>query len=126
MSPAGPDASAVPAKVVKQVRKICLALPETNERADEWGHLFNIRRSTYCMLLAPPDPAGRTTPMIVFRPDPEERHALLAAGHPFFGTRGGGRVGMVLGDDTDWTEVRELLTESYRIVAPKKLAALLD
>jgi hypothetical protein len=32
----------------------------------------------------------------------------------------------LLGDDTDWAEVRELVTESYRILAPKKLGALLD
>jgi hypothetical protein len=29
-------------------------------------------------------------------------------------------------DDTDWAEIRELVTESYRILAPKKLTALLD
>jgi len=27
---------------------------------------------------------------------------------------------------TDWEEVRELVTESYRVLAPKKLCALLD
>jgi hypothetical protein len=34
---------------------------------------------------------------------------------------------MVLRDDgtTDWTEVRELLTESYCLLAPKKLIARL-
>lgn len=29
-------------------------------------------------------------------------------------------------DDTDWEEMRELVTESYRTLAPKKLSALLD
>ena len=29
-------------------------------------------------------------------------------------------------DDTDWEEIRELVTDSYRILAPKKLTALLD
>jgi hypothetical protein len=28
--------------------------------------------------------------------------------------------------DTDWEEIRELVTESYRILAPKKLTELLD
>jgi hypothetical protein len=32
---------------------------------------------------------------------------------------------VLLTDDTDWEEIRELMTESYRILAPKKLAALL-
>jgi len=33
-------------------------------------------------------------------------------------------VRMVIDDDTDWDEVAELLTESYRALAPKRLAAL--
>jgi hypothetical protein len=33
---------------------------------------------------------------------------------------------VLLTDDTDWEEIRELVTESYRILAPKKLTALLD
>lgn len=33
---------------------------------------------------------------------------------------------VVLTDDTDWAEIRELVTESYRVLAPKKLTALLD
>ena len=32
---------------------------------------------------------------------------------------------MVLTETTDWDELRELLTESYCILAPKKLVALL-
>ena len=32
----------------------------------------------------------------------------------------------VLTDDTDREEIRELMTESYRILAPRKLTALLD
>jgi hypothetical protein len=31
-----------------------------------------------------------------------------------------------LGDDTDWEEIGELVTESYRRLAPKKLTARLD
>jgi hypothetical protein len=33
---------------------------------------------------------------------------------------------MVLTDDTDWEEIRELVTESYCVMAPKKLAAQVD
>jgi hypothetical protein len=32
----------------------------------------------------------------------------------------------MLAAHTDWDEVAELLTDSYRITAPKKLVALLD
>jgi hypothetical protein len=33
---------------------------------------------------------------------------------------------VALTDDTDWEEIRELVIESYRMLAPKKLSALLD
>lgn len=33
---------------------------------------------------------------------------------------------MVVDDDTGWDEVAELLTESYCLLAPKRLAALVD
>ena len=36
------------------------------------------------------------------------------------------RIVVVLTGDTDWEEIRELVTESYRIPAPNKLTALLD
>ncbi len=32
----------------------------------------------------------------------------------------------MLDDDTDWDEVEELLTDSYRVMAPRTLAARLD
>jgi hypothetical protein len=65
--------------------------------------------------------------LLVLRADPDERDALLSMGHPFFAPRAGrGRVGVALGDDTDWEEIRELVLESYRVLAPKKLAAQLD
>ena len=79
------------------------------------------------LLVAVEDPAGKPVPLLVLRADPDEREALLSIGHPFFGSRAGGdRIVMVLSDDTDWEEIRELVTESYRTLAPKKLTALLN
>lgn len=47
-------------------------------------------------------------------------------GHPFFASRAGrDRIVVVLTADTDWEEIGELVTESYRILAPKKLTAAL-
>ena len=79
------------------------------------------------MLVAGQDPTGKPAPLLMLRADPDEREALLSKGHPFFASRAGrDRIGMPLTDDTDWEEIRELVTESYRILAPKKLTALLD
>jgi hypothetical protein len=79
------------------------------------------------LLVAVEDPAGKPVPLLVHRADPYERDALLSSGHPFFASRAGrDRIVVLLTDDTDWEEIRELVTESYRILAPKKLTALLD
>ena len=57
---------------------------------------------------------------------PAERDALLAAGDPFFAPRAGrGRIGVRLGAGTDWAEIAELVIDSYRVLAPKKLIARL-
>ncbi len=79
------------------------------------------------MLVAVEDPTGRPVPLLVLRADAHEREALLSIGHPFFASRAGrDRIGVLLTDDTDWEEIRELVTESYRVLAPKKLTARLD
>ncbi len=124
----------IPADIVERIRTICLALPEVTVRVDEslttarsTAHSFDIRRRSFCLLVAWVDPAGQPVPLLVLRADPGEREVLLAIGHPFFPSRAGrDRIGMVLTDDTDWAEIRELVIESYRILAPKKLVALLD
>ena len=72
-------------------------------------------------------PTGKPVPLLVLRADPDEREALLSIGHPFFAPRAGhDRIGVLLTDDTDWEEIRELVTDSYRRLAPKKLTEPLD
>ena len=60
--------------------------------------------------------------MLTFRARGGELGASAGAGYPFYHP-GWGRdtVSMVLGDDVDWYEVAELLTERYCVLAPKKL-----
>jgi hypothetical protein len=113
---------------------LCLALPEVTVRVDEsriearsTAHSFDIRRRSFCVLVATKDPTGKPVPLLVLRADPDDREALLSIGQPYFAPRAGrDRVGVLLTDDTDWEEIRALVTESYRAVAPKKLIALLD
>jgi len=53
--------------------------------------------------------------------------AATSRRHPsFFPRAGRDRIGVRLTNDTDWEEIRELVTDSYRKLAPKKLTALLD
>lgn len=57
----------------------------------------------------------------------EDLVPLPAMGDPFYPGWGDGLLAMVLRDDgsTDWSEVEELLADSYRLLAPKKLIARL-
>lgn len=119
--------------IFDRVHAVCLGLPEVTTRVDEcrdptrssvWT--FDIRRRGFCMLVHTEDPTGTSASVLVLRAEPIERAALLSMGHPFFEPLGGpDRLGVVLTDETDWVEVRELLTESYRRLAPKKLIAKL-
>ena len=95
-------------------------------RTRSTAHSFDIRRRSFCLLVAREGATGKPVPLLVLRVDPDEREALLSIGHRFFASRAGrDRIGVLITDDTDWEEIRELVTESYRILAPKKLTALL-
>ena len=117
----------VPEDIVERVRTLCLALPEVTVRVDGWAQSFDIRRRSFCLLVAWEGPASMPVPLLVLRADQDEREALLSLDRPFFASRAGrDRIAVLLTDDTDWGEIRELVTESYRVLAPKKLTALLD
>lgn len=105
-------------------------LPEVERTDNPIGCYFLVRRKIFGQVATVLDPQSQPLTMVVARPDPAEREALLAIGHPYF-SRGAwddrlGRIAMVVDAHTDWDEVAELFTDSYRITAPKKLAALLD
>jgi len=124
----------VPEDIVERIRTLCLALPEVTVRVDapltttrSTAYSFDIRRRSFCLLVAREDSAGNPAPLLVLRVDRGEREALLSIGHPFFASRTArDRIVVVLTGDTDWQQIRELVIQSYRILAPKKLTALLD
>jgi hypothetical protein len=124
----------VPKDIVERAGALCLALPELTVRVDysrttsrSTAQSFDIRRRSFCLLVAVEGSTGRSVPLLILRADPAERQALLSIGHPYFAPRAGGdRIGVGLTDRTDWAEIRELVTDSYRLLAPKKLVARLD
>lgn len=116
----------VPLDVVAELRSVCLGLPETFEEQAWAGTRWRIRTRTFAHVLTIDSVNGPVTVM-TFRSSGPELDVLRRAGHPFFVPGSGAdTVGMVLDAGTDWDEVAELLTESYCILAPKKLAALVD
>ncbi|HUP85179.1 MAG TPA: MmcQ/YjbR family DNA-binding protein [Acidimicrobiales bacterium] len=116
----------VPEAIVRRVRLACEHLPEAYEEPAYAGVRWRIRTRTIVhVVTVDRDEAPITT--MTFLSSGDELDALLAVGDPFFPGWGSGLVAMVLRDDgtTDWAEVRELITESYCLLAPKKLVALL-
>jgi predicted DNA-binding protein (MmcQ/YjbR family) len=106
---------------------VTVRIDESRIEARSTAHSFDIRRRSFCLLVAVQDPAGKPVPLLVLRVDPHDRKLLLSVGHPFYRSRAGrDRIRVLLTDDTDWEEIRELVTESYRILAPKMLTARLD
>jgi predicted DNA-binding protein (MmcQ/YjbR family) len=116
----------VPNDVEVRLRECCLALPDAYEERAWKGTRWMVRKKTFAHVLGVETGAARMV-VLSFRSAGEELEVLRNAGHPFF-VLGWGRdaVGMVLDADTDWDEVRELMTESYCVLAPQKLVARVD
>ena len=125
------------AEVVARLETIVAGLPELVEEEAWTGVRWRVRTTPVAhVMVAQPgyesayrdqtgDPSVRT--VLTFRARGDELLALTHAGWPFYKPAWSPTiVGMVLDDDTDWDEVAELLTESYRCCAPQKLVRLLD
>jgi len=123
--------------VLERVRSICDALPETHEQTAWVGVRWRIRNHTFAHVLVVVDGkpqsharavgVDRPVTVLTFRAPASEVDAFASMGHPYFyGGWGRDVVGIVLDDDTDWDEVEELLTDSYRELAPRTLVSRLD
>lgn len=120
----------VPAAILTNLRGICLGLPETYEEPAYTGTRWRIRTKTFAHVFViedgephyyAKDATGEGT-VVTFRALPDELHALSNSGHPFFKTTWPpDMIGLVIEDDADWTEIAELLIDSYRVRAPQKL-----
>jgi hypothetical protein len=120
------DYSDPPDEVVAKVRSACEHLPEIREEKAWAGTRWKVRQRNFGQVLGV-DRDGGFYVVLTFRAQGPELEVLQRMGHPFFQVGWGrGVMAMVLDDDTDWDEVSELLTESYCMLAPKKLVALVD
>lgn len=116
--PQRPD---VPGEYVARLRAIFARLPDCREE-DAWtGVRWRVAgtTSTVAHVFGGEDQLFR----IVFRAEPDEVMAFQHLGPPYFkGEWGGNAVGMLIDDATDWVELAELLTDSFCIQAPQRLA----
>ena len=124
----------LPAEILSGLRSICLGLPEAHEETAWVGTRWRIRTRTFAHVLPIDDgwppvyarAAGTDGPVTVlmFRSSGEELGALRDVGEPFFAPPWrADEVGLRLDEHhLDWQEIAELVTESYCLHAPRKLA----
>lgn len=112
----------------KRVADIVASLPEATCAGD--AHLtLAVRKKTFGYLLD--DHHGDGVVGVAFKAGPGEQESLVRSDPERFyvpaylGARGWAAVRLDVGR-VDWEEVRELLTEAYRLQAPKGLVARLD
>lgn len=120
------------ARCKARLAKICARLPETVQRPGGEGdrHLaYLVRGKTFAYFTDDHHGDGRLA--LIYKAAAGEQTALVAADPehlfvpPYLGHRGW--VGLRLDrPGLDWEEVGELVTEAYRLSAPKRLVTLLD
>ena len=112
-------------EIISRISRLCLSLPEAEEKPFG-GHTapsFRVRDklfvttyedgSAMCLKAGP----GVQQALVGSEP---ARYFIPA----YVGNKGG--VGVFLDDKLDWDEVSELIEESYRIIAPKRLSAQIE
>ncbi len=109
----------VPDAWVRRLATIIGRFPETTQERAWVGTCWRVRRATIAHVFGGEDQLFRIT----FRADPSEVLAFEHLGPPYFRASWGANVvGMILDRRTDWTELAELLTDSYCLQAPAQLA----
>jgi predicted DNA-binding protein (MmcQ/YjbR family) len=109
-----------------KLRRICLALPEAEERETWEEKTFRIRDKIFAMHIAD-DGDGR--PALWCKAPPGNQTHLVEADPkrffvpPYVGHKGW--IGMWLDRGVDWREVAVVVMRSYRMTAPKRIAARL-
>jgi hypothetical protein len=127
----------VPKAVLDRLRLTCLDLPEASEEAAWVGTRWMVAKKNFAHVLMlaagwPPAyarAAGSDGPacLLTFRCAQPNVTLPRFARAPFFRPPWFPNiVGMFIEADTDWDDVSELLTASYRVLAPRKLVDLID
>jgi predicted DNA-binding protein (MmcQ/YjbR family) len=113
-----------------RLRKLCLTLPEAHE-VEAWGEpTFRVRNKLFAMYASPGNHHGAGRPAVWCKAAPGNQQLMLRHAParffvpPYVGPSGW--VGIYLDGDVDWPELADLLVDSYRLIAPKRLVAAMD
>ena len=107
--------------IVARLRRLCLSLPETSERAS-WGHPnFRAGRRVFVAF-----EVFKGRPSVAFRLDPENVDQLLRR-KGFFSTPyvRGQWVSLEADGTVNWRFVTQLVHRSYKTVATKRMVELM-
>lgn len=119
----------MPVSPLTRLRRLCLAFPDAHE-VEAWGEpTFRVRNKLFAIYSGVGhNVAGRSAVWCKARPGDQELMVRMAPGRffrpPYVGPSGW--VGVYLDAETDWKELKDLLEESYRMTAPKRLLARLE
>jgi predicted DNA-binding protein (MmcQ/YjbR family) len=106
--------------ILKKLRALCLKLPDARETVT-FGHpTFQAGKKTFCVL---EEYKGELC--IVFKAELPDQQALIQSPRfftaPYIGKHGW--VSLRTNGKLDWGEIRDLVTESHRLVASAELAS---
>jgi len=110
---------------LERLRAICLALPEASEQGGVGNPTFKVRDKIFAMRhgvdgrMSMWCKAPTGVQDILVDSNPERFFVPPYVGHH-------GWVGIWLDGELDWEEIADLVRESYRMTAPKRLSARMD
>lgn len=111
-------------EAIDKLRAICLALPEATEGGGVGNPTFRVRDKIFAMQHPAQDrpsmwcKAPRGFQAMIVESDPENFFVP-----PYVGKSGW--IGVWLDTELDWDHIAELIDESYRMTAPKRLLKIL-
>jgi hypothetical protein len=113
------DRPLVPEAWVLRLDAILGRLPACEMESAWTGTRWRVGSATVAHVFGGEDQRFRIT----FRGEPDEVAAFEHLGEPYFRSDWGGNViGLLLDENSDWAELAELLTDSYCLQAPARLA----
>jgi len=109
-------------RLLVALRDACSRLPEVEEVIDGFGHsTFRVRKKSFVIA-----GMGEDGEAVSIKSDLATQQILVRHGPyyrtPYIGQHGWVSIARPL--DHAWDEVRELITDGYRMAAPKRLARL--
>jgi hypothetical protein len=113
---------------LERLRRCCLALPEVTERISHGEPTWFVRDKKTFVTSADHHHDDRVAFWCAAPPGAQETLVHAAPDRYFVPPYVGGRgwLGVYLDVPVDWDEIADIVEDAYRVVAPKRLVAMLD